>query len=244
MFYDPRDIRFRLNRQRRQRSLPKNFGILSWNINKFGRSSELKKRLEQWNTEWNIQLLFLQEANLTIISRALEDRYEIHGSANLKLRDSHYGVLTASTIQALQSEAGQTLSREVFIGPKKPYLFTYYSMNDGNRLLCLNLHAINFREHRRYGMELERLKEITDRHEGPIIVAGDFNQWSARRKRDLDGFKRDLDLEEAAIDPRYVKSFMSHPLDFILYRGLQVKRCDAIQESISDHNPLLVEFKS
>ena len=71
--------------------------------------------------------------------------------------------------------------KESVLGPHKSLLLSNYLFKAGNSLLILNVHAINFRENQRYGIELERFLNLLKAHKGPMILAGDFNSWNKKR---------------------------------------------------------------
>ena len=224
------------------RNLPNQFAILCWNLNKFSDDKTLAKALRSWEATWPLKLLFLQEARFDTICASLQQRYEVYGGANLRYFGNYYGVMSASRTEAIYAKALHSRGREVLIGPKKPFLVTEYPLENSQRLLCLNLHAINFREERRYRLELEYIEEKLIRHKGPMLVAGDFNRWNDSRKKRMDGFKKSLGLEQLPTGSKHLKSFMGHPLDFVLYRNLHLKRYTVVNHEISDHNPILAEF--
>jgi len=242
MFITPKKIHHKYAGNNLGKVLPDRFGMLCWNLNKFNDAHLLTNELLAWERAWNLELLFLQEALFDTLSNTLKNRYEIHGAANLQLGGKHYGVMTASRTEASHTQSFHSKGREGLIGPKKPFLITEYPIPEKGKLLCLNLHAINFREERRYRLELEYVKEKLVGHEGPMIVAGDFNRWNSSRERRLNEFREILNLKQLDISSRHLKSFMGHPLDFILHRELNVKRYEVIDHEISDHNPILVEF--
>ncbi len=114
----------------------------------------------------------------------------------------------------------------------------------GNRLHTICVHLGLFEADRR-----EQIKMLNERIEkmipakGPVVVAGDFNDWRGRA---------DLDLSEAFMEVHgeYAKSFPSFfpvlRLDRIYYRDLNVRQAVRFTEppwdALSDHIPLEVEF--
>jgi endonuclease/exonuclease/phosphatase (EEP) superfamily protein YafD len=222
--------------------LPNPFGLLCWNLNKTPDAKRLASEMERWSSQWDFHLCLFQEARLDTMERLLHQRYEIRAGINLELRGKRYGVLSASTACPLEADGGHSLGREALFGPPKAYLLTRYSLSENHNLLCLNLHAINFRETRRYRRELKRLQTLLNRHRGPMIVAGDFNRWNRGREEALNRFAEQLGLTQVPLEDKPVKAFMGHPLDFIFYRDLSLRHCDVLRQSLSDHNPIAAEF--
>jgi len=84
----------------------------------------------------------------------------------------------------------------------------------------------------------------------PLIIAGDFNDWRGRAEKYL---HQDLGVKEAFKSTRgsYARTFPALlpllSMDRIYYRGLNVVHCQRLHDSswdrLSDHTPLLAEFK-
>ena len=224
--------------------LPDAFGILSWNVNKRSGIREYRERFRLLRRQWDLHLLMLQEARIRRGAPFLLEGFHYSASPNLYAPSSiRYGVLTASTVGSLRSVARLSEGRELGCTSRKPYLLDLIPLCRGTTLLCLNLHAINFRGTAQYARELRRIDTLLDSHRGPMIVAGDFNSWNPSRLRKLDSFRRRHALEAVPFDPEAVKSFAGHPLDFILYRGLHLREFDVDAcPGYSDHPPLLARF--
>jgi endonuclease/exonuclease/phosphatase family metal-dependent hydrolase len=87
-------------------------------------------------------------------------------------------------------------------------------------------------------------------HDAPLIVAGDFNDWSGAAER---RFYRHLELQEAyrSLHGRHAKTFPAWlpclPLDRIYYRGLTPLSCERLIHApwprLSDHAPLAAAFR-
>jgi endonuclease/exonuclease/phosphatase (EEP) superfamily protein YafD len=170
--------------------------------------------------------------------------FHYYASANLARGKTHYGVLTASSAKSGESIAGLSEGRELYFTTRKPYLLNTLPLPNGQTLLCLNLHAINFRENAQYTRELRELTTHLASHRGPMILSGDFNSWNPVRQKRLETLRRQLSLESVPFEREKLKSFGKYPLDFIFYRALTLKRFDVLELSeYSDHNPLLAEFE-
>jgi endonuclease/exonuclease/phosphatase family metal-dependent hydrolase len=104
----------------------------------------------------------------------------------------------------------------------------------------------------------ERSKHIvtlTDRinshvpHDEPLIIAGDFNDWTGAAQR---FFSKDLALSEVfqTLKGRYARTYPSWypmlPVDRIYYRGVTPSLCARLDHgpwrSLSDHTPLYAAF--
>ena len=226
--------------------MPETFGLLCWNVHKNNRKNpNFKPFLKNFVEEKEIDILLFQEAHFKDNRNCILPEMTFDAAANLEFRNEFYGVLTASKTEAKKVQAYLSEGRETFMGPHKSLLLSLYTFEDGVELLMLNVHAINFRENRHYHKELERFLKLMKTHEGPMIVAGDFNSWNKKRMERLKEVREKLELKAVPFDKvDKVKSFMGNHLDFIFYRGLELLEFEVHKEhKLSDHNPLFARFK-
>lgn len=158
------------------------------------------------------------------------------------------GVATLSTASA--QSIHPLLSDQPFLPTPKSALLTVYGFEDAAaRLLVVNIHAVLMGS-RNFGAQLRRIKERIDAHEGPVILAGDFNTLSKDRLRELEIFAQGPGgLEEVRFDAegdRRVRMFR-RPVDYVFYRGLRPDYAYAVDlggkgGKVSDHNPIVVRF--
>jgi endonuclease/exonuclease/phosphatase (EEP) superfamily protein YafD len=226
--------------------LPERFGLLCWNVHKHNRHPDFAHYLEGLVTKRQIDCLLLQEARFGSESQCALESYAYDAAANLEVRGSFYGVLTAARCEAEEARPYLSKARESLLGTHKSLLASRYRFADGSPLLILNIHAINFRETGSYERELHRFAERVRHYEGPLIVAGDFNSWSTSRTWRLHRFKKALGLQTVRFDEKEkVTSFWGRRLDFIFYRGLELVDSAVFDDhSLSDHNPLYALFQS
>jgi len=223
---------------------PKTFSLLCWNVHKKNRTDPaFRPFLRKMMAEKRLHLCMFQEAEFDGDTFTIGE-YAYDAAANLQVKKSFYGVLTASRTESDHAEAYLSRSQESFIGPHKSLLLSIYPLEGTKRLMLLNIHAINFRENRSYERELEVFAQKVRSHEGPMIVAGDFNAWNRKRMEALHRLCRELSMEMVEFDKGKVKSFMGYSLDFVLYRGMECLEKEVVSDhDISDHHPLLVTFR-
>jgi endonuclease/exonuclease/phosphatase (EEP) superfamily protein YafD len=121
---------------------------------------------------------------------------------------------------------------------------TRYWLGNGDMLLVVNLHAVNFTSRAWYEWEFSRLVKTLQHHTRPMVVAGDFNCWNRSRLRIITDLAEGLGLRQARPDrPHLVKQFFGFELDRVYFRQLTLQHMDALENRIfSDHNPLLAKF--
>ncbi|MEM6991364.1 MAG: endonuclease/exonuclease/phosphatase family protein, partial [Myxococcota bacterium] len=213
-------------------TLPPDFTLLSWNVHKDPRA------LAEAQAEFgrDAELLLLQEA-----TGVRDDRWPAETMAVTFRRRSDgrpAGVLTASTV-APEAHATQ-LSRwvEPLARTPKSALVTVYAIADGRKLLVVNVHAVNFRRARALHEQLGSLVSVVREHAGPVIVAGDLNTWSTRRRAVASEFAKGLGLRSAFSGPDAPR------LDAVLFRDLVLDGATRLRSRYSDHDPLRVRWSS
>lgn len=154
------------------------------------------------------------------------------------------GVLTASKTRPLSSHFLKTSYVEPIVNTPKTSLLTRYRLSrTEKKLLVINVHAINFVGLKAFRSQLEDLEETSQAHDGPMILAGDFNTWKKKRLRLLLDMTARLELKEIRFTPDYRKRRFGYPLDHIFFKGLEVRNYNVIRHiASSDHKPMTAEF--
>lgn len=251
--------------------LPRYFEILSWNGLAGGRKifknitglkfDAFKCSAEEWD---NIFYDLLKEKDIVLIQEAYIDESflnlletaDVEYSWNMArsfITDWHLpnGVLTISTAEA--ESVYPILECEPVLPTPKSALFTTFGFknDDSVKLLVVNVHAVLMGS-KNFKHQLKNIKRIIDKHNGPVILAGDFNTMSESRTKELDIFtKGSKKLSEVKLNgdqDKRVKLY-DYPIDFIFYRGLVSEKAyviDLKEEKgckVSDHNPIVAKFR-
>lgn len=172
---------------------------------------------------------------------------------NLIKNDTFGGVLTASSFRLVDSRAFISDSCEYLTRTPKTSVVTFYDLGRGApRLMVVNVHGINIKPGMsEFKRQLHRVAEFVKKHDGPVILAGDFNTWRLRRYELLDTLAEELGFEKVEFSKaKQTKSFMGwgYPLDHIYISSdslAVVKGSELVLDglSVSDHTPLWVELK-
>ncbi|MCH5050536.1 endonuclease/exonuclease/phosphatase family protein [Pectobacterium aquaticum] len=214
--------------------------VMVWNIFKQQRMNWLSV-LQNFGK--GTQLVLLQEAQSTpeLIHFATTNYLSADQVPAIILPQHPSGVMTLSAAQPVY--CCPLREREPLLRLVKSSLVTVYALQSGQRLMVINIHAVNFS----FGVEvytkqLAAIGEQLAHHQGPVIMAGDFNAWSQQRINALNRFAVKMRLQEVHfVDDQRRKAF-GRPLDFVFYRELIVNQSSILVTQASDHNPLLVEF--
>jgi endonuclease/exonuclease/phosphatase (EEP) superfamily protein YafD len=220
-----------------------NLQVLVWNLHKQN-AREWRNELIRYSED--AQIVLLQEVRLTtVFKRYIKD---FHWHAN------HVDAFTIFNNSAGVLSAGRTPVEDIYcyLAPEpvfrlpKSSSISRYKLSNGQILTAVNVHLINFTLGlKAYRQQMQTLIDDLKYVEGPMIFAGDFNTWSRERQRMIDGMMEDLGLEEAHYANDTRRRFLAKlALDHVYYRGLDLQQAEVLQTTASDHNPILVEFKT
>ncbi len=218
--------------------LPERFRVMSWNIHKTEDAGWAQDLLRLGADS---DLNFIQEASLQAKLGELWPDGPVYQAfaEGYATPQRETGVMTLS-LQAPTLQCNFT-RMEPWLGTPKAAAVTEYAINgSAQRLLAVNIHAVNFT----LGLEdlqhqLAPLVELLAHHQGPVILAGDFNTWSGQRTELVDRTLRQQGLSQLAFQPDLRSRFFGRPLDHIYVRGLVADTTEVVPVTSSDHNPLL-----
>ena len=221
---------------------PDGFNLMNWNMLK-GRRQGWRKDFVRLSQESDVILLqeaYLSDELRTILS-STKSNWNLATSVRYWGKES--GVLTASEITAEVI----CIHRfdEPLLNTPKTSLFTRFSiLTQQPYLVIVNVHAVNITmdtaSYQKYWQELEM---ILASHDGPLIVAGDFNTWNAERLAIVAMAARRLKLQPVRFEPDRRSRFFGQVVDHVYYRGLVPSNAVVHEIATSDHNPIQVSFK-
>lgn len=224
------------------RPLPAEFSLLSWNIYK--QQGAWQEELASWAS--GVELLTLQEASGKADLHDWLERqdYRWEQVAAFSWREVPAGVMTAAQSPATQV-CGQRVLEPISRIPKSQLFSRYHLAGADEQLLVVNLHGVNFAlRGRTYRAQLERIADFIAGYQGPVIVAGDFNSWNARRVNILREWAGTTGLREVTLQEDRRSRVFGYPLDRIYYRGLRLQQASSMASSASDHSPILATFST
>ena len=221
---------------------PHRITLVNWNIYKGQKSGWIGDLLR---ISSGSDILLLQEA---VLAGGLVDFLQIRGLYwNFNKAFHHKGVGTGVLIasKVRPEEHCGTRNAEPVIGlPKTALINSFAIQGTGERLIVANIHGINFTlGTAAYKEQFGEIINILKRHVGPILVAGDFNNWTEKRNAIVDGLVEELGLTALSFEDDERSIFFGDPVDHILYRGLVPVAETTYEVTSSDHNPIAVTFK-
>ncbi len=221
---------------------PRHIAVLNWNI--------YKSQRHNWYLDFRQMIpgqdiVLLQEAVLQETFVAELRAQNLHWTLNhaFLYGDNETGVLTAARIQAVTS-CGLRTTEPLIRTPKTALVQTYRITGHVEQLMVANIHGINFTlGTEAYTQQLNAITDILHSHTGPIIFAGDFNNWTDERSAILERLVKSLQLASISYSNHNRSRVFGHTIDHIYYRGLEVIEHQTIEVTSSDHNPILATFR-
>lgn len=228
--------------------------VLNWNIAKQGHVPNWQRDFFKLLITYQPDLLFLQEVSLSeAMQQALDETHlgwVFTPNVINTWQDLYAGVLIGSAVMPRHSYPLLTTVYEPVSNTPKVSLIAEYALPDREQtLLAVNVHGINFVSTAKFNQQLAHLQQALAQHEGPIILAGDFNTWNQARLQQLFALATALQLKHVNFEPmdrQHIRRFLlSPPLDHIFYRGFRERQhsSDVLQRvRSSDHKPMFVEL--
>ncbi len=151
------------------------------------------------------------------------------------------GPKTGSRVPALSSQIVKSPDREPIIATSKAFLLTTYPCGK-DTLLVVNVHAINMVSTAKFARQMDQIAAAVAPHNGPCIVAGDFNTWNETRWHLLLKSMESVGLARVPAAAPQWRHF-NQVLDHVFYRGVRLISARPLMHiKSSDHVPLWVEF--
>ena len=219
---------------------PARIRVFNWNIHK---STEIGWQEDLAQLASAADLVLLQEATLEKTPLEVLSAHEFGIFApGYSFAGLNSGVMTLSTVRPSSHCALQ--HREPWLQSPKATAITLYPLTNTQDLLVANLHGINFSlDSSALGEQLSAVAAQIQQHEGPVILAGDFNTWSSARKAELSGITEHLGLYGVSFAEDSRITVFGNTLDHMLVRGLEVLESRTHRVESSDHNPFTVTLR-
>ncbi len=230
---------------------PNSIKAFVWNIKK-AEKPRWKKEFETYATDRD--LILLQEAyknplfNNTTMG-LLNYRWDMAISM-LYLMDNETptGTMIGSRINPTEVFIKHSPDGESVVNTPKSMTFAKYPIKGmSDELLVISIHGINITDYASFTRHMDQAAEHLDKHQGPILFAGDFNTRTQARTHYVLNMMRRYGLKEIHFKNGHRRmkfKFTPNYLDYGFIRGLKVKTAHVDGDSAgSDHKPMLMELE-
>ncbi|MDX2369000.1 MAG: endonuclease/exonuclease/phosphatase family protein [Colwellia sp.] len=225
-----------------------NIEILLWNV--------FKCRKNGWQEDFitlmcDKDLILLQEAILNSpfdihFNKSLQHQWIMARSFRHVQTNIETGVKTGSTVAAKKHYFSASTHSEPITKTKKMLLATMYPLDTlGQSLLVVNSHIINFVVFEKFRSHLDQVFQTMNHHDGPILLAGDFNTWNGKRLKYFHELAMSFALEEVKMIRQPRLNHLFRHLDHIYCRGLEVVNAHVHTHiHSSDHYPISLSLRT
>lgn len=224
-------------------TLSKCFTVCIWNWQ--------KSKQKPWGEEFKkataaADLFLAQEVRRSPQVLEIMEQTPYHWSGAVSFLSRHNsptGVATGCIAKPLKISF-KTGAREPLLRVPKMMLGSLIPLDRERALLVINIHAINFRGLKPFASNLQRAAELLLNYSGPVLLGGDFNAWSLKRRRLLHQMARAAGLTEVPFEPDTRTRCLGRPVDYLFVRGLRVKAAGVRVTRGSDHNMLFARLEA
>jgi endonuclease/exonuclease/phosphatase (EEP) superfamily protein YafD len=182
-----------------------NIELLLWNVFKCKKKGWQKDFITLTSEK---DLILLQEAILNApfdshFKKSLQHQWLMARSFKHLKTNIETGVKTGSTVAAKEHYFSASKHSEPISNTKKMLLATVYPLHTlGESLLVVNTHLINFVSFEKFRTHLDQIFQTLEYHNGPILLAGDFNTWNGKRLKYFNQLAGSLSLQEVKLTRR------------------------------------------
>jgi len=225
-----------------------NIEVLLWNV--------FKCKKAGWQEDFSTlidgkDLILLQEAILNSpfdfhFNESIQHQWMMARSfLNIKT-NIETGVKTGSSVAATKHYFSASAHHEPLSKTKKMLLATLYPLYKRSQsLLVVNTHLINFVNFDKFKNHVDQVFQTLEQHDGPILLAGDFNTWHKKRLQYFHQLATSFSLKEVKMSRQPKLSHLFQHLDHIYYRELEVVKTHVhIEIHSSDHYPISLSLRT
>lgn len=157
------------------------------------------------------------------------------------------GTMVGSTAEPEEVLVTHTQDYEPMTNTPKAMTYARYGLEGSDKsLLVVSVHMINFTTMGPFKRNMLQARTEIEKHDGPVIFAGDFNTHHPQRTNYLMKMMKELKFTTVnAINNHQRMKFKltGHFLDHGFVRGLKVKYAEVIGKAKgSDHKPLVMDL--
>lgn len=226
--------------------------VLVWNIK--------KTQEKPWKAEFSEyargkDLFLIQEAYdidnfLGVIKSYDGFRWDMGKSFTYSLYNNHAtGTMVGSSAEPEEVIVTHTTDHEPVSNTPKSLTYARYGLEGSDKsLLVISVHAINFTTIGPFKRNMLQARAEIEKHDGPVLFAGDFNTHHGLRTNYLMNMMKELGFTTIKFingHQRMKFKLTGHILDHGFVRGLKVKHAEVIGKSRgSDHKPMILELST
>jgi endonuclease/exonuclease/phosphatase (EEP) superfamily protein YafD len=224
--------------------------VLVWNIK--------KTQEKPWKEEFSEyargkDLFLIQEAYdtdrfLDVIKSYDGFRWDMGKSFTYNLYNNHAtGTMVGSSADPEEVVVTHTPDYEPMTNTPKAFTYARYGLEGSDKsLLVISVHAINFTTIGPFKRNMLQARAEIEKHDGPVLFAGDFNTHHNLRTSYLMSMMKELKFSTIKFingHQRMKFKLTGSILDHGFVRGLKVKHAEVLGKAKgSDHKPMVLDL--
>lgn len=231
-------------------SLPsKALSVLVWNVKK-GARPEFNSDFTKFGKDKDIFLVqeaFTAPFFIELLSSFRDYQWDLGISFTYRLyNDDGTGNMIGARVKPSWVKVEHTFDLEPVTETPKTTAYAKYPIEGSQKeLLVISIHGLNFTGSKAFSRHLSQVYSNVTDHDGPVILAGDFNTRTKQRMREVQALARALGLKEVAFkngDRRMTSVGTDNILDHAFIRGFKIKHAEVIPSEGSDHLPMVLSL--
>jgi len=215
--------------------------FLCWNIKK-GMKPNWKIDLQKLVNDKN--MVIIQEAILhSDMAEVFDGSLYCSFAKGYKTKKRTTGLMTISKHKPIRRHH-LTCWEPWLATPKCTHITEYLLSDTEETLVVVNIHAINFTLGvRQFRKQINKVCAELSKHNGPIILSGDFNTWRKKRMKILEKLAVKHGLDALSFNKDHRKSVFGLRVDHVYVRSLMIEHTKTYNVKSSDHNPISAELR-
>lgn len=224
--------------------------VLIWNIKKAS-LVPWKKEFEKYASDKDLFLIqeaYQNELFNSTIAQYSDIRWDMGISFLYRAyNNTATGNMIGANVEPTYVRVRHTTDIEPVVKTPKATTFAKYPVEGSSKeLLVVSIHGINLTAFDTFRRHITQIREEIEKHDGPVLFAGDFNTRTDARTDYLEEQARELGLEPITFENGHCRmrfKLTPYYLDHAYVRGMQIKKASVDCKSQgSDHKPMFLEM--
>jgi hypothetical protein len=214
---------------------PTEVRLLNWNILKGERGDVWAKDLAAFSGDRNVVLMQegWQSPGVLAALGSLGG-FSFYMANSFVWKGALTGVISGFGAEPEKLEFRRSPQLEPILNSPKMSLLATFRLANGQPLMVVNVHGINFVGPDKLKNQLEDVVAAIGSYRGALILAGDFNTWNDARLAVVRAVAQELGLTEVP----FARKGTGAVLDHVFQRGCAVEKSWVVEGvASSDHDP-------
>lgn len=222
--------------------------VLVWNVKKGDRGAfaEEFRKFSHGKDVFLVQEAYTAQYFIDSLEELRDYQWDVGISFTYKLYNNYgTGNMIGAHVRPVWVKVEHTEDLEPLTGTPKTTAYAKYAIGSEKTVLVISIHGINFKNFNAFSRHLAQVRRQIDLHQGPVILAGDFNTRTKERYREVQAFAASLAMTEVSFKNDHLRMTAvgtKNYLDHAFIRGFTIKEAEVHSSPGSDHKPMTMEL--